>query len=96
MVYVRRSGLNGLPIDKSTGDRISDESVSVDVTHRQLECLAWAGEGKTAIEIGMILGISARTVEGHLAKVCEGLGVRKRIQAAIKAQELGVLPNIRR
>lgn len=66
------------------------------MTERQLECLAWAGEGKTAFEIGVILGISARTAEGHLAKACEALGVRKRIQAAIKAREMGLLPSLRR
>lgn len=69
---------------------------AVTMTERQLECLAWAGEGKTAFEIGVILGISARTAEGHLAKACEALGVRKRIQAAIKAREMGLLPSLGR
>ena len=69
---------------------------AVTMTERQLECLAWAGEGKTAFEIGIILGISARTAEGHLAKACEALGVRKRIQAAIKAREMGLLPSLGR
>jgi DNA-binding CsgD family transcriptional regulator len=96
MVYLRRPG----PIDVALAHRnrtaALDGPILVDVTERQLECLAWAGEGKTAVEIGIILGISGRTVEGHLAKVCEALGVRRRIQAAIKAQELGVLPSIRR
>lgn len=95
MVHFRRHGLNASSSTQSLA-RGSEAPINIDVTDRQLECLAWAGEGKTAIEIGIILGISARTVEGHLAKVCEALGVRKRIQAAIKAQELGVLPNIRR
>jgi LuxR family transcriptional regulator of spore coat protein len=69
---------------------------AVTMTGRQLECLAWAGEGKTAFEIGVILGISARTAEGHLAKACEALGVRRRIQAAIKAREMGLLPSLGR
>ena len=94
MVYLRRPGANGFAHRSHT--RPPDDPIAVDVTDRQLECLAWAGEGKTAIEIGMILGISARTVEGHLAKACEAFGVHKRIQAAIKASELGVLPNLRR
>lgn len=58
---------------------------------RQLECLAWTQEGKSAYDIGMILGLSARTVEGHLAKACRTLGVRRRIQAVIRARELGLL-----
>lgn len=62
-----------------------------DLTDRQLECLAWTQEGKSAVDIGQILGISARTVEGHLAKVCHHLGVRTRIQAVSKAKDLGFL-----
>jgi DNA-binding CsgD family transcriptional regulator len=63
----------------------------LNITERQLECLAWTQEGKSATDIGLILGISGRTVEGHLAKVCEHLGVRTRIQAVIKAKDLGFL-----
>ncbi len=96
MLYLRRTGTNDpTVVDRSRAPALG-EPVAVDVTDRQLECLAWAGEGKTATEIGIILGISGRTVEGHLAKACEALGVRKRIQAAIKARELGVLPSLRR
>jgi DNA-binding CsgD family transcriptional regulator len=58
---------------------------------RQLECLAWAQEGKSAGDIGQIIGISGRTVEGHLAKACEALGVRTRVQAVVRARELGLL-----
>jgi DNA-binding CsgD family transcriptional regulator len=66
------------------------------VTARQLECLAWVAEGKTAIEIGIILDISQRTVETHLARACETFGVHKRVQAVVKARELDILPEIRR
>jgi len=61
------------------------------VSERQLECLAWAQEGKSATDIGQIIGISGRTVEGHLANVCEALGVRTRIQAVVRARDLGLL-----
>jgi DNA-binding CsgD family transcriptional regulator len=61
------------------------------ITSRQLECLRWAGEGKSASDIGVILGISARTVEGHIARTCALLGVRTRIQAVVLAKDLGLL-----
>jgi DNA-binding CsgD family transcriptional regulator len=61
------------------------------LSERQLECLAWVQEGKSATDIGQIIGISGRTVEGHLAKVCEALGVRTRIQAVLRASDLGLL-----
>ena len=60
------------------------------ITARQLECLRWAGEGKSASDIGIILGISARTVEGHIARTCALLGVRTRIQAVVLAKDLGL------
>lgn len=66
------------------------------VTARQLECLAWVAEGKTAAEIGIILDISQRTVETHLARACETFGVHKRVQAVVKARELDLLPDVRR
>lgn len=62
-------------------------------TRRQLECLSWVQEGKSATDIGAILGLSPRTVEGHLAKACEEFGVRTRIQAVLRAKDLGLLPN---
>jgi DNA-binding CsgD family transcriptional regulator len=72
-------------------DRTHQEPPDAALTTRQLECLSWTGEGKSASDIGQILGISGRTVEGHLAKVCQHLGVRTRIQAVVKAKDLGFL-----
>lgn len=63
----------------------------VGVTERQLECLAWVQEGKSASDIGGILGISSRTVEGHLLRLCEHFGVRTRVQAVLRARDLGLL-----
>ena len=78
--------------DQLSFDFISRSSQpGLNITRRQLECLAWAQEGKSATDIGAILGISPRTVENHLAKACEQLGVRTRIQAVVKARDLGIL-----
>jgi DNA-binding CsgD family transcriptional regulator len=61
------------------------------LTARQLQCLRWAEEGKSARDIGTILGISARTVEEHIAIACAALGVRTRVQAVVFARRLGLL-----
>lgn len=61
------------------------------ITERQLECLAWVQEGKSATDIGAILGLSGRTVEKHIIKVCGHLGVKTRVQAVVRARELGLL-----
>nr|WP_316629448.1 helix-turn-helix transcriptional regulator [uncultured Brevundimonas sp.] len=65
--------------------------VGKQITARQLECLAWVQQGKSASDIGGILGISSRTVEGHLGKLCEHLGVKTRLQAVLKALDLGLI-----
>lgn len=58
---------------------------------RQVECLWWAQQGKSATDIGQIIGISGRTVERHLFKACAALGVRTRIQAVVRARDFGWL-----
>jgi DNA-binding CsgD family transcriptional regulator len=62
-----------------------------EITPRQLECLAWVKEGKSASDIGCILGVSGRTVEKHLMKVCSHLRVKTRVQAVVRALELGLI-----
>ncbi len=61
------------------------------ITERQLEILSWVQRGKSARDIGAILGISPRTVEHQLERVCESLEVRTRLQAVLKMRDLGVL-----
>lgn len=52
---------------------------------REGEVLHWVAEGKTNQEIGLILGISARTVQTHLEHVFAKLGVVSRAQAVAEA-----------
>lgn len=61
------------------------------LTARQVECLAWAQEGKSASEIGQIIGLTGRGVEKCFYTVYRRLGVRTRLQAVIRARELGFL-----
>jgi DNA-binding CsgD family transcriptional regulator len=62
---------------------------NVELRPRQLECLYWARQGKSSADIGHIIGISARTVDEHIAHACTALGVRTRIQAVARAVMLG-------
>ena len=48
---------------------------------REFECLEWASRGKSAWEIGCILGISRNTVAYYLENAKEKLGVRTIAQA---------------
>lgn len=74
-----------------TSDVAGPSRLLREITDRQLECLIWVGEGKSASDIGGILGISRRTVEGHLLKICMHLGVKTRVQALLKARDLGLI-----
>lgn len=60
------------------------------VTQFQLVCLAWVEKGKSSSDIGVILGISPKTVDKHILKICAALGVKSRFQAAQKARQLGL------
>jgi DNA-binding response OmpR family regulator len=57
----------------------------IDLGARELQTLTWAARGKTFAEIGVILGLSRRTVEFHLDNARQKLGVPTRTQALIKA-----------
>ncbi|WBO23156.1 helix-turn-helix transcriptional regulator [Sphingomonas abietis] len=60
------------------------------LSSRERECLFWAMSGKTAWETSVILGISRRTVEFHLANAVKKLGAVNKHQAALMALNQGL------
>jgi DNA-binding CsgD family transcriptional regulator len=68
--------------------RYSPTSLSPALTPREREILRWLREGKRNGEIGVILGISGRTVGKHLEHVFEKLGVETRTAAVRAALEI--------
>ncbi|MBB5747091.1 helix-turn-helix domain-containing protein [Brevundimonas variabilis] len=58
---------------------------------RELECLLWVSRGKSSGDIGAILGLSPRTVDSYLEKVCAKLRVRTRIEAVALAVRAGTI-----
>lgn len=61
------------------------------LTIREIECLTWATEGKSAWEISKILGCSERTITFHLKNATLKLGCANRYQAIGKAIITGVI-----
>jgi DNA-binding CsgD family transcriptional regulator len=59
------------------------------LTAREAEVLRWVAAGKSDAQIGAILGISGRTVQKHLQRVYEKLGVESRTAAAMRASGRG-------
>lgn len=58
------------------------------LTRRETEVLGWVTLGKTNSEIGELCVISARTVQKHLERVFQKLGVETRTAAARRALEV--------
>lgn len=61
------------------------------LTDRELEVLELAAKGYTNKAIGVQLGISDRTVQGHLAKTFDKLQASSRTEAVMRAVSLGWL-----
>ena len=64
---------------------------AVRLTPREIECLRWAGEGKSEWEISTILNISECTVEKHLVHARRKLQATNRTQAVASAIRLGLI-----
>jgi DNA-binding CsgD family transcriptional regulator len=61
------------------------------LTPRELESLRWTMDGKTAWEVGGILGISERTAVLHVNNATHKLGCVNKHQAVLKALRLGLI-----
>jgi DNA-binding CsgD family transcriptional regulator len=58
---------------------------TVHLSERERECLTWVAAGKNDWEIGMILGVSNKTVNCHVERAKHKLGAVTRMQAVVKA-----------
>ncbi len=73
------------------GRTMSAPPVYEELTEREREVLALAAKGYTNKAIGVQLGISDRTVQGHLAKIYQKLDTGSRTEAVMKAVSLGLI-----
>jgi len=62
------------------------------LTLREMDVLTLVAKGFTNKAIGLQLGISDRTVQGHLAHIFNKLGAASRTEAVMRAISLGWLP----
>jgi DNA-binding NarL/FixJ family response regulator len=61
------------------------------LSERELEILRFVADGATNKEIAAKLVIAEGTVKNHLTNILGKLSVRDRVQAALKAKELGLI-----
>lgn len=67
------------------------DSAAPSLTPRELETLRWTMEGKTAWEVGNLLGITERTAALHVNNATHKLGCVNKHQAVLKALRLGLI-----
>ena len=69
----------------------TQEPGAPNLTPREIESLRWTMDGKTAWEVGNILGISERTAVLHVNNAMHKLGCVNKHQAVLKALRLGLI-----
>jgi two-component system, NarL family, response regulator LiaR len=92
---LRRLAAEESPADRSTPATQRQgpkQAPTVSLTPREQEVLSHVVAGKTNRLIAQELHISLSTMKRHLERIVSKLGVSDRTQAAVKAIELGLLP----
>jgi DNA-binding response OmpR family regulator len=67
------------------GEHAARLKLRLQITDREAEVLLWLSYGKSSIDISDVLSISPRTVQKHLERIFEKLGVETRAAAAAMA-----------
>jgi DNA-binding CsgD family transcriptional regulator len=80
--FVRNIATDGILLDKKHNNQ--------HLTKREIECLLWLFEGKTALEISMLLDCSKRTVDTHLTNIKNKLGCYKLTSLMLECTKLGI------
>jgi DNA-binding CsgD family transcriptional regulator len=69
---------------RTTGDDAPRSAFAGVLTAREREVMRWLGAGKSDRDIGEILGCSHRTVQKHLQRIYDKLGVETRTAAVLR------------
>jgi len=94
-VYAGKSAVNAEIAQKLVAHIASQgEELPIDaLTEREMEVLIMAAKGYTNKAIGAQLGISDRTVQGHLAHIFNKLNATSRTEAVMRAVSMGMIPH---
>ena len=72
----------GRVVRRRAGDGVDDDLPLAGLTRRELEVIEFVAAGKTNREIANELFLSVRTVDRHVSRIFEKLGVKSRAAAA--------------
>lgn len=64
--------------------------VRVSLTEREVEVLTQVLDGKSSKEVARLLFVSKRTIDFHLTNIYHKLHVANRVQAVLRAAQLGL------
>jgi len=94
-VHAGKSAVNAVIAQKLIAHISSNSAVQLvePLTEREMEVLAMTAKGYTNKAIGAQLGISDRTVQGHLAHIFDKLNATSRTEAVMRAVSLGWIPH---
>lgn len=93
-VFQGKSVLDPNIISKVMAQISAPKPTSVDpLTDREMEILTLAAKGLTNKAIGSQLGISDRTVQGHVGRIFEKLSASSRTEAVMRAVSEGWIPS---
>lgn len=67
------------------------ENKDIELTKREKEVLELLARGMTNAEIAKVLFITVHTAKAHIGSILYKMGVRDRVQAALKAMHLGII-----
>ena len=67
----------------ASGLRLPEREASSHLSNREVEVLSLVAEGKTNEQVGLVLGISGKTVQHHVARVYRKIDVTGRVGAAM-------------
>jgi DNA-binding NarL/FixJ family response regulator len=71
--------------------RPAADSLPEPLSERETEILHWLAQGLTNREIALKLSLAEGTVKNYVTNILQKIGARDRTQAALRAQELGLL-----
>ena len=69
----------------------ASRGIKVPLTDREAEVLNYVLEGRSSKEVARLLFVSKRTIDFHLTNIYHKLHVTNRVQAVLRAAQLGLV-----
>lgn len=78
-------------IEAQAQQQIHDLASEAHLSNREVEVLKWTAQGLTSVDVAKVLKLTERTVNFHIARCIEKLGVCNKLSAVVKAVLCGLI-----